>query len=96
MTDAGEIKVAFLRSGKIVLKCYQLAGEAREELRTRAHGHIDHFVIPVLDIDKALHEALRRGGVIGLVILIGVGADEIIKTLTAKRRLKEAKEAASA
>lgn len=34
--------------------------------------------------------------VIGLVILIGVGADEVIKTLAAKRRLQEAKAAANA
>ena len=60
-TEAGEIKAAFLRLGQIVLECYQLVGAEREELRTRAHGHIDHFVIPVADIDQALQEALRRG-----------------------------------
>ncbi|MDY0095067.1 MAG: VOC family protein [Candidatus Vecturithrix sp.] len=60
-TDEGEIKAAFLKLGNMTLECYQLAGKELEEIRTRRHGHIDHFTIDVLDIDQALHDALRNG-----------------------------------
>ena len=60
-TAEGEIKVAFLKLGNMTLECYQLVGKEREEIRTRGHGHIDHFTIDVLDIDQALRDALQNG-----------------------------------
>lgn len=60
-TAEGEIKVTFLKLGSMTLECYQLAGKELEEIRTRGHGHIDHFTIDVLDIDQALREALQNG-----------------------------------
>jgi catechol 2,3-dioxygenase-like lactoylglutathione lyase family enzyme len=60
-TDEGEIKVAFLKLGNMTLECYQLVGKELEEIRTRGHGHIDHFTIDVLDIDQALGDALKNG-----------------------------------
>jgi catechol 2,3-dioxygenase-like lactoylglutathione lyase family enzyme len=60
-TAEGEIKVAFLKLGNMTLECYQLVGKELEEIRTRCHGHIDHFTIDVLDMDQALADALQNG-----------------------------------
>jgi catechol 2,3-dioxygenase-like lactoylglutathione lyase family enzyme len=60
-TTEGEIKVAFLKLGNMILECYQLVGKELEEIRTRGHGHIDHFTIDVLAIDQALRDALQNG-----------------------------------
>jgi len=57
----GEIKVAFLEKEDMVLEFYQLIGEALDEVRTRGHGHIDHFALDVLDIESALNEAFVAG-----------------------------------
>lgn len=60
-TDEGDIKIAFLKLGDLVVEFYQLLGEASEEVKARGHGHIDHFAIDVLDIDSALTDVLARG-----------------------------------
>jgi catechol 2,3-dioxygenase-like lactoylglutathione lyase family enzyme len=39
-----------------LIEFYQLTGTDREEIRTRSHGHIDHFAIDVLDIRKGIEE----------------------------------------
>jgi len=63
-TDEGEILVAFLKLRNMTLECYQIVGKELEEIRNRDHGHIDHFAIDVLDIDKALNDALQAGAVL--------------------------------
>jgi lactoylglutathione lyase len=60
-TDQGVIKVAFLKKDNITLELYQLVGKNLEEVKTRAHGHIDHFAIDVADINKALQNAVKAG-----------------------------------
>jgi len=60
-TPDGEIKIAFLKKGDMVLEFYQLVGDALEEIRSRGHGHIDHFAFDVLDIDRALQVATTNG-----------------------------------
>ena len=55
-TEEGTIKLSFIRKEDIVLEFYQLVGEAWEEVKTRNHGHIDHFAIDVLDVRSALKE----------------------------------------
>jgi lactoylglutathione lyase len=60
-TPEGDIKIAFLKKGNIVLEFYRLTGDALEEIRSRGHGHIDHFAIDVLDINQALDYAVSKG-----------------------------------
>ena len=60
----GDIKVAFLKKGDITLELYQLAGESLNEIKNRDHGHIDHFAIDVLEIDKALKNTLAEGAIL--------------------------------
>jgi catechol 2,3-dioxygenase-like lactoylglutathione lyase family enzyme len=57
----GEVKLAFLQLGDMVVELYQLYGEDREEVKTRTNGHIDHFTIDVLDVEKAMRDALQKG-----------------------------------
>jgi catechol 2,3-dioxygenase-like lactoylglutathione lyase family enzyme len=64
VTEAGTIHAAFLALGDLTLELYQLVGADWEELRTRGHGHIDHLAIDVLDLDQAVHTALRAGAVL--------------------------------
>lgn len=60
-TPEGEIKIAFLKKEDMILEFYQLTENALEEVRSRSHGHIDHFAIDVLDIDLAHKEAVANG-----------------------------------
>jgi lactoylglutathione lyase len=60
-TDQGDIKLAFLERGGLILEFYQLVGEALEEVKTRGHGHIDHFAIDVVDIRSALASVQAQG-----------------------------------
>lgn len=60
----GDIRVAFLKKGDITLEFYQLTGDELIEIKNRDHGHIDHFAIDVLNIDKALKDALAGGAVL--------------------------------
>lgn len=62
-TDSGDIRVAFLEQGDLVLEFYQLLGEALEEIKRRSHGHIDHLALDCLDVDQAVAEAVKRGAV---------------------------------
>jgi lactoylglutathione lyase len=61
-TKDGEIKFAFLDHQGLMIELYQLTGDEREEIKTRQHGHIDHFAIDVLDIRKGI-EVLKTKGV---------------------------------
>jgi len=63
-TKEGNIKVAFLKKSDMTLELYQLVGESLDEIKTRNHGHIDHFAIDVIDIDKALKDALDAGAIL--------------------------------
>jgi len=63
-TEEGNIKVAFLKKSDMTLELYQLVDKSLNEIKTRGHGHIDHFAIDVLDIDKALKDALDAGAVL--------------------------------
>jgi lactoylglutathione lyase len=60
-TDEGNIRVAFLALGDMVIEFYQLLGQSHEAVKRRHHGHIDHLAIDVVDIDEALADALGRG-----------------------------------
>ncbi len=55
-TGDGEIKFAFLDRQGLMIEFYQLAGAEREEIKTRLHGHIDHFAFDVLDIHRGIKE----------------------------------------
>jgi lactoylglutathione lyase len=54
------IKIAFIKLGNIVLEFYQLVGADFEEIKKRKSGHIDHFAIDVLDINKAFNEISKK------------------------------------
>lgn len=62
--EGGEVKLAFLELVNLQVELYQLAGEALEEIKTRGNGHIDHFAIDVLDVKKAMNDALAAGAVL--------------------------------
>jgi catechol 2,3-dioxygenase-like lactoylglutathione lyase family enzyme len=59
-TGAGEIKFAFLDRQGLMIEFYQLTGAEREEIKTRLHGHIDHFAIDVLDINRGIKELSEK------------------------------------
>ena len=61
-SDEGEIKYCFIRREDTQVKLYQPAGSELEEVKGRSVGHIDHFVIDVLNIHKAV-ETLTQNGV---------------------------------
>jgi lactoylglutathione lyase len=63
-TNEGNIKLAFLDLNGMVIELVQLVGEGLEEVKSRRHGHIDHFAIDVLDIEKAVQERLEAGAVL--------------------------------
>ena len=58
------IKVAFLKLGDIMLELYQLSEKELEDIKTRVHGHIDHFAINVFDIIETLCEAISKGALL--------------------------------
>jgi catechol 2,3-dioxygenase-like lactoylglutathione lyase family enzyme len=55
-TPEGDIRIAFLDKAGLVLEFYQLLGTALDEVAGRAHGHIDHFAMDVVDIQAALSQ----------------------------------------
>lgn len=55
------IRVAMLELNGFVLELYQLTGDDLDEIRSRQHGHLDHFALDVRDIDAAL-AAVRAAG----------------------------------
>lgn len=60
-SNTGETRVAFLQLHDATLELYQPFGVELDELKTRSHGHIDHFAIDVLNVDRALEEVMARG-----------------------------------
>lgn len=60
-TPDGDIKLAFLELGGMVIELVQLVGAELEEVKTRTHGHIDHFAIDATSADAAMNEVLERG-----------------------------------
>lgn len=61
-TEGGDIRLAFLDLGGMVVELVQLVGAALEEVRTRGHGHIDHFAIDASSAAAAMKAVLDRGG----------------------------------
>lgn len=59
-SENGEIKVAFLKLGDIILELYQLPLKELEDIKTRGHGHIDHFAIKASDLISALCTAISN------------------------------------
>ena len=57
----GVIQVAFLKRTDITIEIYQLLGKDFNEIKSRGHGHIDHFAIDVTDVNKSLEDALAAG-----------------------------------
>jgi catechol 2,3-dioxygenase-like lactoylglutathione lyase family enzyme len=60
-TPQGDIRVAFLRKNDLTIELYQLTGPELEEIKTRDHGHIDHFAIDVLDVNAAARQVSAQG-----------------------------------
>ncbi|MEQ8154102.1 MAG: VOC family protein [Clostridiaceae bacterium] len=63
-SENGAIKVAFLKLEDIILELYQLPEKELEDIKTRGHGHIDHFAINVFDIIQTLCEMISRGALL--------------------------------
>lgn len=59
--ERGVVKVSMLELRGFVLELFQLTGEELEEIKTRRHGHIDHFALDVQDID-ATFQAVKDAG----------------------------------
>ena len=55
------VQIAFLRRQDILLEFYRLTGADLEEVKGRAHGHIDHFAIDVLDLRAAMQRLQAEG-----------------------------------
>jgi catechol 2,3-dioxygenase-like lactoylglutathione lyase family enzyme len=55
------VKVAMLRKENLTLELYQLTVEQFKEVASRKDGHVDHFALNVLDIDKAYVEIKNAG-----------------------------------
>lgn len=60
-SESGEIKVAFLKLGDLILELYQLPEIELEDIKTRGHGHIDHIAIKAFDVISALCTAIEKG-----------------------------------
>jgi catechol 2,3-dioxygenase-like lactoylglutathione lyase family enzyme len=60
-TPEGVIRFSFLERDGLMLEFYQRLGEAREEVRTRGDGHIDHFAMDVVDVHRGIEELVARG-----------------------------------
>jgi len=54
-------RVAFVQKGNLTIELYEESGEKRAEIAARHDGHIDHFALDVLDIDKAYIELKSAG-----------------------------------
>jgi len=59
-----KVKLTFLELGDLQVELYQSIDETSEKIKTRGNGHIDHFAINVLDIDKAMNDVLEKGAVL--------------------------------
>jgi lactoylglutathione lyase len=60
-TQEGEIKASFLSRSNLMVELYQLVGDGLKEIKTRSHGHVDHFTIDVLNIREALEYVKSKG-----------------------------------
>lgn len=61
-SEDGEIKVAFVKLGDIIIELYQLPEKKLEEIKARGNGSIDHFAIRTDDVVEALCEVFSKGG----------------------------------
>ncbi|MCA9912844.1 MAG: VOC family protein [Anaerolineae bacterium] len=52
-SDEGTVLISMLELNGFVLELFQLVGAALEEIKSRTHGHIDHFALDVNDINAA-------------------------------------------
>lgn len=59
--EEGDVKVAFLGLGDVVLEFYQPVGAEHAELASRRHGHIDHVALLVDDVEE-MHRRLTAAG----------------------------------
>ena len=59
-TPEGVIRFSFLERDGLMVEFYQRLGEAREEVRTRKDGHIDHFAIDVVDVRRGIKELTAK------------------------------------
>jgi catechol 2,3-dioxygenase-like lactoylglutathione lyase family enzyme len=55
------VKVAMLRKSNLTLELYQLTAKECKEVAARKDGHVDHFAMNVIDIDKAYDEIKNVG-----------------------------------
>ena len=53
--------LAFLQRDDLVLELVLPPAAARDEVRSRGHGHIDHFAIDVIDLESALEASTHAG-----------------------------------
>lgn len=60
-SDDGTVLISMLELNGFVLELFQLAGAALEEIKSRSHGHIDHFALDVDDI-HAVFRAVQAAG----------------------------------
>lgn len=61
-SEDGEIKVAFVKLGDIIIELYQLPEKKLVEIKARGNGPIDHFAIRTDDVVEALCEVFSKGG----------------------------------
>jgi lactoylglutathione lyase len=55
------IRVAMMNLGNLTIELYQLAQAERQEIAQRSDGHIDHFALDVVDIERAYTEITSAG-----------------------------------
>lgn len=60
-TESGDIQVAMMQAGTLVLELYQLPNNALVEISTRKHGHVDHFALAVDDIQQVFDTVKATG-----------------------------------
>lgn len=64
-TESGDVQVAMMKTGAIVIELYQLPNNALVEISTRGHGHIDHIALDVHDIQHVF-DTLKAAGLVPL------------------------------
>ena len=57
----GEVSVAFMQLGNLVIEAYQPSVKDYEEIKLRSKGHIDHLAIDTADIEYSMKEFLLKG-----------------------------------
>lgn len=61
LPDGTPTQVVMMEQNNLLLELYQFAGGALEEIKTRGHGHIDHFALDAKDIDAAFIDVRTAG-----------------------------------